>query len=43
LPGLKAFEFWLDFKLFGEVKTVGMDVNGIKRSGILRGSEDYNK
>jgi len=43
LLGLKAFEFWLDFKLFGEVETMGMDVNGSKRSGILRESEDYNK
>jgi len=40
---LKAFDFWLDLKLFGEVETKGMGVNGSKRSGIMRGSEDYNK
>jgi len=40
---LKAFEFLFDFKLFGEVETMGMDVNGSKRSGIMKGSEDYNK
>jgi len=43
LPGLKVLEFWLDFKLFGEVEIMGMGENGSKRSGIMRGNEDYNK
>jgi len=30
---MKAFEFWFDFKPFGEVETMGMDANGGKWSG----------
>ena len=33
----------MDFKLFGEVETVEMDVNGGKRNGLMRGSEDDTK
>jgi len=40
---LKDFESRLDFKLFGEVKTVGMEVNEGKWNGYMRGSENYTK
>jgi len=28
---MKALEFWLDFKPFGEVENVGMDENGMDK------------
>ena len=40
LPGLKGLEFQLGFKLFGEVKAVGMVVNEGKWNGLMRGSEE---
>jgi len=32
----------LVFYLFGELEIAGMDVNDNRRSGIMRGSEEYN-
>jgi len=43
LPGLKGLESWLGFKLFDEVKTMGMVVNEGKWNGLMRGSEDDTK
>jgi len=42
-PGLNALKFWLDFKSFGELGSVELDVNGSKWSGRMRGYEGVSK
>ena len=43
LHGLNAFEVLVEYKPFGEVKTVEMATNGSKWSGIMRGYKEYAK
>jgi len=38
---LNAFEVLVEYKPFGEVGTVEMDVNGSKRNGKRRGYNGY--
>jgi len=43
LYGLNAFEVWFEYKPFGEVGTMEMDINGSKWSGRMRGCNEYVK